>query len=67
VIAVAGVVGFLTSRGDRSIQRTSRSMTASGQRGVRRGTPRRQNERRRSAADVVVRVGAPQVIDREGS
>lgn len=68
VIAVAGVVGFLTSRGDRTIpENIAVNDSLRGAWRAARDAAAAENERRRSAADVVVRVGAPQAIDREGS
>jgi len=68
VIAVAGVVGFLTTRGDRTIAENiavNDSIRAAWR--SARDTAAAENERRRAAADLVVRVGPPQTIDREGS
>jgi hypothetical protein len=68
MVAAAGVVSFLTSRGDQSIAENvaaNDSVRAAWR--SERDAAAAENARRRATADVVVRVGSPQVIDREGS
>jgi hypothetical protein len=67
LVAAAGVASFLTTRGD---QRIAENIAANDS--VRtawraeRDAAAAENARRRATADLIVRVGPPQVIDREG-
>lgn len=68
VVAVAGVIGFLTTRGSRNIAENvaaNDSIRAAWR--AARDAAAAENERRRGVVDLVVRVGPPQAIDREGS
>jgi hypothetical protein len=67
VVAVAGLIGFLTTRGDRGMSANvavNDSIRAVWREA--RDAAAAENERRRGTADVIVRVGPPQAIDREG-
>jgi hypothetical protein len=66
--AAAGVVSFLSSRGDQTIAENvaaNDSVRAAWR--SERDAAATENARRRSTADLIIRVGPPQVIDREGS
>jgi hypothetical protein len=67
-IAAAGVVSFLANRGDRTL---AANVTANDsvrtQWRAERDAAAAENARRRATADLVIRLGAPQIIEREGS
>jgi hypothetical protein len=68
VVAVAGVIGFFRTRGHRNVPENV-AANASIRAAWRdaRDAAAAENDRRRGTADIVVRVGPPQAIDREGS
>jgi len=66
-VAVAGLIGFHTTRGARGIpQNVAVNDSIRAVWRAARDAAAAENERRRGAADVIVRVGPPQAIDREG-
>lgn len=67
-MAVAGVLGYFMTRGAVSIpDNVAHNDSVRAAWRIVRDSVLAENARRRAVADVFVRVGAPQVIDREGS